>query len=121
MTDLTPLVERQKALREQLALSTLALVGVSVGIASFLGFTMKSGMTMVFLFGGWGQFIRGSWRKYQAARSELRDATVSLETERARLRGSGERRDAAQGLAVSEEATGGELSIGQDGELSEER
>jgi hypothetical protein len=120
-TDLTPLIERQKALRRQLALSLLGL-GVALAlIVAFLGLNAKSGVFFFFVFGGWGRWIRTAWRKYKRARAELDQATRVLARQRALLRGSGERRDAAQGLAISEDLPGGELSIGRGGELSERK
>ncbi len=118
-TDLTPLLARQKELRREILWSALALVAIAVGILALLGFTAKGGITMFFLFGGWTRMIRSRWRRYVGARRELARATRTLERQRALLRGSGERRDAAQGLAISDEPGGGELSIGQGGELSE--
>ena len=119
--DLTPLVERQKALRRQLLGSLAALGGLLAVTIGLMGFTAKGGVMMFFVFGGWNRAIRSRWRKYKALRAELDRASRSLEQQRAFLRGSGERRDAAQGLAISEELPGGELSVGQDGELSERK
>jgi hypothetical protein len=119
--DLTPLLERQKALRRQLLGSVAVLVGILALTIGLMGFTATSGFTMFFVFGGWSRAIRGRWRKYKALRAELDRATRSLERQRAVLRASGERRDAAQGLAISEELPGGELSIGRAGELSERK
>jgi hypothetical protein len=97
------------------------LVGILALTFGVMGFTAKSGFTMFFVFGGWSRAIKGRWRKYKALRTELDRATRSLERQRAVLRASGERRDAAQGLAISEELPGGELSIGRAGELSERK
>jgi hypothetical protein len=119
--DLTPLVERQKALRLELLLSIAALVGVLAVIVAVMGFSVQGGVTWFFVFGGWNRLIRGRWRKYKALRAELDRATRSLARQRAALRGSGERLDAAQGLAISDELPGGELSVGQGGELSERK
>ena len=119
--DLTPLMERQKALRRELLLSLAVLVGVLTFTFVFMGLTAKGGFTMFFVFGGWSRAIRSRWNKYRALRAELDRATRSLERQRAALRGSGERLEAAQGLAISEELPGGELSVGQDGELSERK
>lgn len=117
--DLTPLMERQKALRRQLLGSVAALGGLLAITIGLMGFTAKGGVTMFFVFGGWNRAIKSRWRKYRALRAELNRATKQLENQRAALRGSGERRDAAQGLAISEELPGGELSVGQGGEISE--
>jgi hypothetical protein len=121
VTDLTPLIARQKELRREIVWSGLVLVAIALAIVAFLGFNAKGGIGMFFLFGGWRQWVRSRWRRYAAARRELAEATRTLARERANLRGSGERRDAAQGLAISEELPGGELSIGQGGELSERK
>ena len=117
--DLTPLVNRQKELRREILLSGLVLVAIAVGVVAFLGFTAKSGITMFLFFSGWSRMVRSRWQRYVGARRELARATRTLEQQRAMLRGSGERRDAAQGLAISEELPGGELSTAQDGEISE--
>ena len=119
--DLTPLLERQKALRRELLGSLAVLVGVLALTFGIMGLTAKGGVTMFFVFGGWNRAIKSRWRKYRALRAELDRANRSLEQQRAFLRGSGERRDAAQGLAISEELPGGELSLGQGGELSERK
>jgi hypothetical protein len=119
--DLTPLIARQKALRREILSSALVLLAVAVGVIAFLGMTAKGGITMFFLFGGWTRMVRARWQRYVRAQTELERASRTLAQERARLRGSGERRDAAQGLAISEELPGGELSVGQDGELSERK
>ena len=119
--DLTPLIARQKELRREILWSALVLLAVAAGVLVFLGFNAKGGITMFFMFGGWTQWIRARWRRYVAARRELARATRTLERQRAALRGSGERREAAQGLAISEEVGGGELSIGRGGELSERK
>jgi hypothetical protein len=119
--DLTPLIARQKELRREILWSALVLLIIAIGIVAFLGFTAKGGITMFFLFGGWTRLIRSRWRRWVSARRELARATRTLEHQRAVLRGSGERRDAAQGLAISEELPGGELSIGRGGEISERK
>jgi hypothetical protein len=119
--DLTPLVERQRALRWQLLGSLAAVVGLVAITIGLVGFTAKAGVMMFFVFGGWNRLIRSRWRKYKALRAELDRANRSLARQRAALRGSGERRDAAQGLAISEELPGGELSVGQGGELTERK
>jgi hypothetical protein len=119
--DLTPLLERRKALRWQLLGSLAAVAGLLAITIGLMGLTAKAGVTMFFVFGGWNRLIRSRWRKYQALRAELNRATRQLENQRAALRGSGERRDAAQGLAISEELPGGELSVGQGGEISERK
>jgi hypothetical protein len=119
--DLTPLLERQKVLRRQLALSLLGLAAALALIVAFFGLNAKSGVFFFFVFGGWGRWIGTAWRKYKRARAELGHANRVLAGQRALLRGSGERRDAAQGLAISEELPGGELSIGRGGELGERK
>lgn len=119
--DLTPLIARQKELRREILWSALVLLAVAAGILAFFGFNAGGGITMFFMFGGWTRWVGSRWRRYVGARRELARATRTLERERERLRGSGERRDAAQGLAISEEMGGGELSIGGGGELSERK
>jgi len=121
VTDLTPLIARQKELRREILWSALVLLGIAAGSLAFLGFTAKGGITMFFLFSGWTRMIKSRWRRWVSARRELARATRTLERQRAALRGSGERRDAAQGLAISEDLPGGELSVGQGGELSERK
>lgn len=119
--DLTPLIARQKELRREILGSALVLLAIALGSLAFLGFTAKGGVAMFFVFGGWLRMIKSRWRRWVAARNELARASRTLERQREVLRGSGERRDAAQGLAISEELPGGELSIGRGGELTEGR
>lgn len=119
--DLTPLLDRQKALRLQILWSALALAAVAVVVVALFGIGTKSGIGVFIVFSGWLRAVKSRWKRYVAARQELARATRTLERERALLRGSGERRDAAQGLAISEEGGGGELSIGPGGELSERK
>ena len=123
--DLTPLVERQKALRRQVFRTTMAPVLVISGAAvvAFFGVTWWSAVLAAIMWSaGLGIF---RWRKdpmaHPMARLELDQTTASLGTQRAMLRTSVDRRDAAQGLAMSDEAVGGDLPIGQDGELSKDR
>ena len=63
MTDLTPLIARQKELRREILWSALGLLAIALGIVAFLGFTAKGGITMFFLFGGWTRMIRSRWRR----------------------------------------------------------
>ena len=121
MTDLTPLIARQKELRREILWSALVLLLIAAASLAFLGLTAKGGVAMFFVFSGWLRMIKSRWRRWQSARRELARATRTLEHQRATLRGSGERRDAAQGLAISGELPGGELSVGQGGEISERK
>ena len=121
-TDLTPLVARKSALRRQLVWHTVGMATTVAAVLAALGFTPEGFFAMTVLVTGFGWGMRQSWRdRYQIARRELDDATAALDTQRAILRASGDRRDAARGLALSDETAGGELAVAEDGKLSEDR
>jgi hypothetical protein len=76
-------------------------------------------LTVIIGVAGMGSLRR--WQKYQMERLELEQTTASLETQRILLRRSEERLHADAGLSLSDDAAGGELAVGQHGELSEDR
>ena len=117
--DLTPLIERQKALRRQFFWTNMTVVIGATAWVAIHGFTWWH----VLLALGVGAAMLGAHmgKKHWLARLELDQTTASLETQRILLRRSGDRRDAAEGLSLSNDAAGGELSVGQDGELSKDR
>ena len=118
--DLTPLLERQKALRRQLSWGATAFVVISISFVAWQGLT---GWSVLFAVVCGICSVAGAqnWRKRHLDRLELEQTTAAIATQRALLRRSGERRDAEAGLSISDDAAGGELTVGQDGELSEDR
>jgi hypothetical protein len=121
-TDLTPLVTRKRALRRQLVWHTVGMAAAVAAALAAFGTTPEGFVAIMVLVTGFGRGMRQSWQeRYRLAREELDDATASLDTRRAILRASVDRRDAARGLALSDETAGGDLAIGQEGELSKDR
>ena len=120
--DLTPLVARKSALRRQLVWQTVGMAAAVAAVLAAFGATPEGFVAMMVLATGFGRGLRQSWQaRYRLAREELDHATASLDTQRAMLRASVDRRDAAQGLALPDETAGGNLAIGEDGKLSEDR